>query len=324
MKYVSLLLSLVIVVGIGWLSWSQIFRFPTPFIFSHAQSVVQSKDTVKQQQPIILLFGGDIMLDRYIRTTMHRKGSDFVLASPVEKLIQSSDAVIANLEGPITDHLSVSETSVIGEARNYVFTFPPESALWLKQEGIGVVNLGNNHILNFGSDGAKTTEEFLKQAGVQYFGSPVSEERTLIQTIRGVTIGFVNYNQFIGEGKERALADIVLLKPQVDIVILYAHWGKEYTSVLSSIKDLAHEFIDTGADVIIGSHPHIIQEKEVYHGKTIYYSLGNFIFDQYEDPATQHSLLVKLAIDPKTRRTTFTDIPLFLERTGQTKIETVP
>ncbi|TXH00612.1 MAG: CapA family protein [Candidatus Moraniibacteriota bacterium] len=321
MKYALLFLGAVSVVIIGWWGWSQVAQVSGARVFSSAR--IESFQTPRGHEelpPITILFGGDIMLDRYIRTVTHRQGNDFVLAS-LKSVLSAQDRVIANLEGPITVNPSVSETSQIGEAKNYIFTFPLESADWLKQNHIGIVNLGNNHILNFGVVGVQSTERALQSAAIKYFGSPTAENRTLIDTIRGLKIGLVNYNQFVYQGKEKALADIASIRSQVDVLLLYAHWGKEYVTALPQVKDLAHEFVDAGADVIIGSHPHVIQEKEIYKGKTIYYSLGNFVFDQYQDKMTQQGLLVQLSIDPETKELYFEDIPIFLTPNGQTRLE---
>ncbi len=323
MKQLFFFSSIILFVGIGvWLVLTS--KDSTPFTFLQTQTRMAPEIKEMPREPLTLLFGGDMMLDRYIRTVAKRKGEDFLLA-PLQKLLHSGDVVIANLEGPITDKPSVSETSVVGEAKNYVFTFPPESANFLKRNNIGIVNLGNNHSLNFGSEGVIATKQFLEAAGIRYFGSPLPHDtRYTVTEMRGLKIGFVNYNEFLYQGKEKALADIASVKPHADLVILYTHWGKEYVPALPSVKDLAHEFIEAGVDVIIGSHPHVIQEKEVYQGKTIYYSLGNFIFDQYQDRATQEGLLVRLTIDHETRALTFEDIPIFLQSTGQATLERKP
>lgn len=283
-------------------------------------SKVRNVSDVVGRKPVTLLFGGDIMLDRYIRTVIRRSGGDFVF-HPLAETLEGADMVIANLEGPITDHASVSEQSIIGEAKNYVFTFDPENASLLKRKRIGIVNLGNNHILNFREDGARQTEDYLRKAGVEYFGSPLAGgSRALIRTFRGVRVAFVNYNQFMRGGQEKAFEDLRTVRPQADVVILYTHWGREYVPVLPAVRELAHRFVDAGADVIIGSHPHIVQEQEAYHDKTIYYSLGNFVFDQYAEPATQSGLLVSMAIDPVTHALSFHDIPIAIKKNGQTML----
>ena len=272
------------------------------------------------QKPITLLFGGDVMLDRYIRTNMRRHGDDFIF-QPLAETLQQADAVIANLEGPITENASVSEASRIGEAKNYVFTFAPNSTALLKRKNISIVNLGNNHILNFKEDGVQQTKKFLAAADIESFGSPLAgDRRVLIKSFGDLNVAFVNYNQFIYQGQEKAFEDIAEARTEADIVILYTHWGTEYVAATLAIKELAHQFITAGADVIIGSHPHVVQETEVYQGKTIYYSLGNFIFDQYFQKEVQRGILVRMTIEPLTKKLSFQDIPIALHVNGQTVI----
>jgi poly-gamma-glutamate synthesis protein (capsule biosynthesis protein) len=272
-------------------------------------------------QPIKILFGGDMMFDRYIRTVMRRHGDGFPLA-PLQETLQSADLVVANLEGPITESASVSETSAFGARENYVFTFPSATAGLLKDEHIDIVSLGNNHILNFKESGVESTKRYLAEAGVGQFGSPLAgDDRIAVRDLGGMRIAFVSYNQFVFQGKEKALEDIAWARKEADIVILYTHWGKEYEPVLPSVRELAHQFIDAGVDAIIGSHPHVIQEKEAYSGKTIYYSLGNFVFDQYFEEGTMRGLLVRMSIDPKTKALSFEDIPIALRTNGQTVVE---
>lgn len=276
---------------------------------------------VSREKPAIkIIFGGDMMFDRYIRTVMARHGDEFVLGG-VAEVLGDADVVVANLEGPITENPSLSETSIIGEAKNYVFTFPPDTATILKKNHIDIVNIGNNHILNFQTTGVRDTERLLEVAGVGFFGSPLPEEKRIyIEDVDGTTVAFVNYNQFVYRGKEKAFADIADVRERVDVVIMYTHWGVEYAPVQSSVRELAHQFIDLGVDAIIGSHPHVVQEKEEYHGKTIYYSLGNFIFDQYFSEDTKQGLLVEMTLDPKTKELSFRDIPLVLDTNGQTRL----
>lgn len=276
--------------------------------------------------PVRLLFGGDMMFDRSIRETITKKGESFVLA-PLHDLLLSHDAVIANLEGPITPNDSKSLGSLIGSRDNYIFTFPLRTTAILQSEHIGIVNLGNNHSDDFGSDGIAETVAALDQSAIKHFGDVgvPNTARTLVTTINGLRIGFVNYNQFVAHGGEHVIEDLTAIRPLVDMVVVYTHWGTEYVTVSSpAIQTLGHSFIDNGADLVIGSHPHVVQQKELYHGKWIYYSLGNMIFDQYFEPETQAGLLVSVVIDPNTREIVATDIPIILRLTGQTTLKTTP
>jgi len=267
-----------------------------------------------------ILFGGDMMFDRWIRERAMKRGNAFVFDGVREEL-RSHDMTVANLEGPITDRPSASMTSEIGSRDNYVFTFDPSWAKTLVEEGIGLVNLGNNHILNQGDDGVAQTKRRLGDAGVSFFGDPTGDGRMFIRDIRGTRIAFVNYDEFAYDGKENAFEDIATARSSADYVILYAHWGSEYLPVRDDIRSLAHAFIDAGCDAVIGSHPHVVQEKEVYRDRAVYYSLGNFIFDQYLREDTRKGLLVSMTIDPASKGMTFRDIPIVLRTDGSTLIE---
>lgn len=270
-----------------------------------------------------LLFGGDLMFDRDIRIRMQQRGVDFIL-QPLTPTFNNYDLVIANLEGPVTDNPSRSVGSAIGSSSNFIFTFDPSILPMLKQNKFEVVNLGNNHILNFGKDGVAQTKKYLDQNDIAYFGDTSTEshsaERIFIYELGEHTIAFVNYNEFVPNGYEHALEDLAAVANQADIVIVYTHWGAEYQPRSNQvIQNQAHTFIDNGADLIIGSHPHVKQQVEEYHGKKIYYSLGNFVFDQYFDPETQKGLLVGLEIAPDGTMS-FKEIPIVLERSGQVKL----
>ena len=275
--------------------------------------------TAEEIGNIRILFGGDMMFDRYIRTQSEKMGKREVLLG-VSKEILSADAVVANLEGPMTSNPSKSAGSSVGEARNFLFTFDPEWANVLFDMNIRIVNIGNNHILNFGEAGLIETRKFLRAAKVKFFGDPLDESlRAYVAEIKGKKIGFVNYNQFYLDAENRALSDIARLHPLVDVLFVYTHWGAEYVPATSEEKRLARLFIDRGADAVIGSHPHVVQEKEIYHEKTIYYSLGNFVFDQYFSPETRNGLLVEATI-ASNNAISFRDIPIVLLPDGRTKV----
>lgn len=318
MKYVLGILLVVTLFVMG--CW--IFKKPPSVAWNFRRGDLQQEDThpVVSKKPVAVLFGGDMQYDRYIRTVMRKRGEEFIL-TPLLGTLTSVDATVANLEGPITDYPSESETSKEGEAKNYVFTFPSGTASFLKREHIDIVNIGNNHILNFKAEGVEQTKKYLTATGVHYFGSPLEEdERIFVQDIHGTKIAFINYNQFVSGGEEKVFADLSSVKGAADFIVLYTHWGKEYEPVLESVRTLAHQFIDAGADLIIGSHPHIVQEKELYQGKMIYYSLGNFIFDQYFRPETESGLLVRAIFNANSKSIETQDIPIVLKNTGQTTL----
>ena len=244
------------------------------------------------QEEATVIFAGDAFFDRSIRTTMEEKGGDFIF-SCIENMLSSADIAVVNLEGPITDNVSVSVGSAVGSPDNFRFTFSPEVAGLLYRNNIKLVNLGNNHITNFGEGGVETTLRYLKLAGVEYFGEPWSYS-VAYKTINNIPLAFIGYNEFGGDSWT-TISNIKTASALGYLPIVYAHWGAEYeTDAPLYIEKLAKEFVDAGARLIIGSHPHVVEESEIYNGVPIYYSLGNFIFDQYFSEEVRKGLLVKI------------------------------
>ena len=276
------------------------------------------------QTSINFVAGGDVMFDRYIRQVAKDKGYRYALEG-LNDLLKSSDFVLANLEGPVTDFPSISMYSEFGTHDNYIFTFDPEVIEILKEYKF-LVSLGNNHVLNFGQAGLDQTLENLERGGVSYFGQTGREtiKNHFVYKKNDLKIGFINYNQFINDDKQEVLETIVALKGKVDFVAIYTHWGNEYVVRAGNvIQDLAHEFIDQGADLVIGSHPHVVQQVEEYRNKKIYYSLGNFVFDQYFSEETMKGLLVKVSLRKKNGQELeliYTEIPIELLPSGQSLV----
>jgi len=274
-----------------------------------------------QRLPVRLLFGGDLMFDRNIRLRMQEFGVSHPLAQ-LTTIFAQYDAVIANLEGPVTNSPSRSVGSVPGSTNNFFFTFQPEIVPMLRQNSLTILNLGNNHITNFGTAGVTDTKKYLGDGGITFFGNTgqekTSEERIALRSFGEHIIGFVNLNQFTGGGFETAIADTQFAASRADIVIVMPHWGEEYTAEPNEvIRQQAHALVDAGADAVIGAHPHVTQPWEEYQGKRIYYSLGNFVFDQYFSPEVQRGLLVGMDIFPD-QSVEFTEVPIQLEKNGQT------
>ncbi len=237
------------------------------------------KDTVSEiSKTITITFVGDMMFDRHIRNWAMRNSYENIFKNVKEKL-QASDLVIGNLEGPITNFESIYKDGNI--LNNYTFTFDPQIASILKEANIEIVSLDNNHIFNFDREGLKQTVENLDKVGINYFGNP-DDRSILYKEISGIKLAFLSYNQFIETDIEKLLADIKIADQNSDQVIVFPHWGNEYEYTPTEYDiSLAHSFVDSGADLVIGAHPHVIETKEIYQGKYIYYSLGNFVFDQY-------------------------------------------
>lgn len=258
---------------------------------------------VLRSRPATIIFVGDMNFDRYIRQVSDKNGDDFVF-SCVADFLQEADLVVGNLEGPITDRASVSVNSVVGSPQNFIFTFPPGVAKRLKQNNIRLVNLGNNHVDDFGETGIASTQNFLQEAGVDYFGGFRGAEPIFRTKLGGTKISFISYNQFGGDSPQKVATKIKEEKKNGQTVIVYTHWSEEYISANSAIKNTAKLFADAGARLIIGSHPHVILPSAKIHSTssgqvgdaTVYYSLGNFIFDQYWNSDVSTGLALAVTI----------------------------
>lgn len=294
----------------------------TSFDFSSVDQNVTSyiSGYYSQKDYVRITFLGDIMFDRSIRKAAEKNGNEFVFQK-ISNFLTNNDLVVANLEGPITDNKSININTKRDADNHYVFTFSTSLAQTLSHENIKVVNLGNNHILDFGKSGLLSTQKYLDESGIEYFGAP-NGRKSLIKEINDLKIGFISYNHFIGDPKTNKtdiIQEIKKIRPLSDIIVLYAHWGLDYVSMPDeNTKNLAHDFVDAGTDIIIGTHPHMIQPSEDYKGKKIYYSLGNFVFDQYFGPNFQTGLGVIAEINIATRKIIFREKKFYMEKNGQT------
>lgn len=282
---------------------------------------IQAAD-IQNKKQIKILFVGDMMFDRYIREGVEKYGRgdyDYIFGQIKDNLAEY-DLVVGNLEGPITNKSSVSVGTAMDEKKNLKFTFDPAVAKALAENNIKLVDLGNNHILNQETDGLVQTKKYLDEAGVEYFGDTGSDESpTLVKNIGGTKIGFVNYNYSLAGSFERAVEDIKTLKTKSDLIVVCPHWGTEYKvgDPGQNIRNEAYQLIDAGADLIIGGHPHVIEDSEIYKNKKIYYSLGNFIFDQYFQKETKEGLGVEVLIKPDLTME-YNELKFEMTKRGQT------
>jgi poly-gamma-glutamate synthesis protein (capsule biosynthesis protein) len=259
------------------------------------------------------------MLDRQNRVILEKNGATWP-TEKIKRLFWSQDLNVVNLEGPVTSDKSVSINTIPGEKGHFSFTFDPENTKkFLDGNDITLVNLGNNHIGNFGMSGVAETENNLKSDGVDYFGQPASS-KILVKNINNKKIAFINYNQFGGASREEVIKEIIESKKQADLSFVFCHWGNEYeTNEDYQQVSLAHSFVDAGADLIIGSHPHVVEPMEVYKNRAIFYSLGNFYFDQYFSEDVRNMLTVGVVVHKD--RMDFYLVPLRLGNNGQISLK---
>ena len=267
--------------------------------------------------PIIISIVGDMMFDRYIRERADIMGYDTILEDTLP-LFASSTYVLGNLEGPITTFASVSDYRDPGP-NHFRFTFATTVAATLANAGFSAVTLANNHILNFGAEGLAQTKQWLDAAGVGYTGSPDEAYAPWRSTENGIPIAVFGFDDWISNDVEELTARIAEENENVFVVVL-AHWGREYEATPTEIqRTTARAFVDAGADLVVGSHPHVIQSKELYNDVWIYYSLGNFVFDQYFNPQVRCGAVLTITVEPDLTYT-FEEAFVELARNGATVI----
>lgn len=259
-----------------------IFCFTYPAIISYEDPIEE------EQKPKRILFVGDIMLDRGVEYHMEENGFDYPFQK-ISDFLNEFDFVVANLEGPIMRNPPYFESGSLK------FAFAQETAKSLYDANIGLVSLANNHTLNVQRQGLEETKEILKENNIGFTGDPIECGKEFVFEKDGIM--FLGFNKtFSFNCTDQEIAETIRQAKTEKPLFVYIHWGEEYIPKTSNQQSLAYLMIDSGADLVIGSHPHIIQEYEEYNKKMIFYSLGNFVFDQYFSEETQESLAVEILI----------------------------
>ncbi|MTK63753.1 MAG: CapA family protein [Methanobacterium sp.] len=273
-----------------------------------------SVSTSVSKSNITLYFTGDVMLGRNVEGVLASGQNVF---ANVDEMFKNSDGAIINLEDPMTTSGTPYKSTIPLKAN-------PAYAHVLKDNNIIVACLANNHVMDYGDTGLNDTISALKANGINYTGAGNNIDeasKPVYLNIKDRKIAILNYmdnTTFTGfSASEMAAAtsssagyapadpnlikkDIDEAKNNSDMVIVVFHYGNEYSTQPNSYQvTLSHECIDDGADMVIGSHPHVIQTIETYNGKPIFYSLGNFVFDM-SNSATHESLMVEMDLNNNT------------------------
>ncbi|HAE36363.1 MAG: Poly-gamma-glutamate synthetase complex A [Candidatus Nomurabacteria bacterium GW2011_GWF2_35_66] len=269
----------------------------------------QVLETTKEEivEPIIpkevtLLFVGDIMLTRGVGTSVKNNfGGDFNKLFENIPEIKKADILFGNLEGPVSD---------IGNnvGSKYSFRMDPSILPTIKNAGFDIVSFANNHVGDWNVNAFKDTLLRFEVSEIPQIGAGINKvdaETPVIIEKNGIKFGFLGFSD-VGpawmEAKEGKAGILLASDPRLpeiiqnaklesDVLIISIHWGDEYKTTHNAHQEsLAKIIIDNGADMIIGHHPHVIQDIGEYKGKTIVYSLGNFIFDQYFSKNTMRGM----------------------------------
>lgn len=243
-----------------------------------------------------ILFVGDIMLDRGVEYFIDKNSAAYPFQE-INRFLKGMDIVFGNLEGPVVKNPPAFKDDSLR------FAFDSQMSESLSRANFGLLSLANNHTLNMGQKGLDETRELLKGANVAFVGDPVKCADNFIFLKDDVIFLAFNKTFSLNCGDEEIAEIVKSAKSAASemFLIVSIHWGNEYQLKSSAAQQkLAHKIIDAGADLIIGQHPHVVQEIENYAGKIIFYSLGNFIFDQSFSKETQQGLAVGLEIYSKS------------------------
>lgn len=263
-------------------------------------------------QQTTLLFTGDILLDRGVRRVIEYKGADALFSRGIDSLFRTTDVVVGNLECPATKIQAPVQ-------KRFIFRGEPEWLKVLHRHGFTHLNLCNNHSIDQGREGLMDTKRQIEMAGMTAVGAGCNMDEAAqpvllaksprkVWLLTSLRLALENQAYLTDkptvsqESMESLISRIKKLKKadSTAIVIVSLHWGGEHTLRPVPRQRLeARQLIDAGADALVCHHTHTLQTIEEYKGKKIYYSIGNFIFDQSK-PLNSKACMVRLKVTPKT------------------------
>jgi poly-gamma-glutamate synthesis protein (capsule biosynthesis protein) len=264
--------------------------------------VAQAADSID------VVLTGDILLDRGVRRVIEHHGVDHLFSEGVDSVFRSAQVVVGNLECPATK----IQTPVF---KQFIFRAEPEWLYALKQHGITHLNLANNHSIDQGREGLLDTRQNILHAGMIPIGAgktmeeastPVllADEPRKVWLVPSLRLALENFAYLpekpsVSQEPMDSLLNRVHQLRQADstaVIIVSLHWGGEHTLTPVSLqRHEAHLLVMAGADVLVCHHTHTLQTIEDFHGHQIYYSIGNFIFDQ-QKPINTKACMVRLRV----------------------------
>lgn len=265
---------------------------------SIVKAYIPCEVTVPLEDRIVTFaIAGDVMLDRNVWHNFKDKELTDIFDNFDVSIFKDKDIALFNLEGPISREPIDDDW----QSGSMIFNFPPESIDVLKLLGIDAVSLANNHTQNAGSSGLAMTKEMLDETEVEYFGKQTGfnwDNVLRLDTIVPITL--IGVDALADFDKGAMLSAIRLERADKQFVIIMPHWGTEYAESHSAAQEnLARSWIDAGAGLILGGHPHVVQDFEVIDNVPVIYSMGNFVFDQMFSEETQEGLIVTGEITPE-------------------------
>lgn len=267
-------------------------RAESKLTYKTNEVIVSADTTIVIPEPIDpIYFTGDIMLGRHVERLLQQ---DAITPSHFTASFASSSAVVINFESAMASpHIPVAS----GEMR---FSVATSSLVILNELNVTHASLANNHSRDYGREGHINAISELKKVGVEGFGDAVSVSTSSVSyiTVGTTTLSILGIHTLFGEPDDSTLGQVFqYMENTSDIQLVYIHWGEEY-ALMHNIgqANFARRLIARGADAVIGHHPHVTQDIDVIDGVPIFYSLGNFIFDQYFSRDVKEGYVLSLNI----------------------------
>jgi len=266
---------------------------------------------------------GDINLSRNVASEIEKQKNTNYPFLQMADILKSTDFNFANLESPMSNN---AKNDVIG-GHSLVFAAPGEDVNALITNNFKILNLANNHAMDQGLNGLLFTKKYLNTVDIKTDGTGENLDEAWQPAVVAATGSFGMQICFVGasyasindggktrndyvarmEDLDKLKTAITTAKAECDFTVATMHGGIEYTRTPNNLQTtFAHAAIDDGADIVIGAHPHWVQTIEKYNGKYIFYSLGNFIFDQAWSQDTSEGLTLKITISKNTLTNTQT------------------
>lgn len=272
-----------------------------------AQDLQEEAEPKIEAEPVTLLFTGDVLLSDYVLNNYKNSGIEGILSPELLSELRDADITVINNEFPF------STRGTQAPDKQFTFRVDPSYVCVLTDMGVDIAGLANNHVLDYGSDALLDTFDTLDNAEIDYIGAgnDLSRASALItKQAGGKTFGFLAASRvipvvswdvqnaspgvFTTYDPTRLVEAIKAARDRCDYLTVFVHWGIERDEYPQEYQvSMAQQYIDAGADLVVGSHPHVLQGITYYKNKPVFYSLGNFIFNQ-EIPKTA---AVKVTVD---------------------------
>ena len=256
----------------------------------------RKKSAEKNDEPILISAGGDVMLGSpYPNASRMPPNDGKNLLDPVAPLFQRADIAFVNLEGPLYDSGNSAKCGASAGKTCFAFRMPTRYGAYLKEAGLDVVSLANNHAGDFGDSGRETTRKTLDDLGIKHAGSDKEKFAMTFLEAKGKKVAVVAFahNSLVPNVNDLDFARTLVEKAakESDIVIVSFHGGAEGAvnahvpqrkeiflgEERGNLPAFSRTVIDAGADVVIGHGPHVLRGMEIYKDRLIAYSLGNFV-----------------------------------------------